>query len=171
MLPLEGFLLIPSLIVAALILAVAYYWRRRSASYATFWKAEVALSFLITLAYTMYVLAMPFYSQQDHSPRNPGGFAGPGPIGMIAILFVVICLILPAFPTLLGLAFLPPRTLKSRWQSVLIVLYLAVVCFLIAQKYSTFMADYQRERAKPRQSPFERFEHLRRDAAAKGSAE
>lgn len=149
------FFAIPALLVTATVLVVAYVWCRKSQTYIQFWWAEVALNFLITLLYTAYVLAIPFYSEQVHRTRNPGGFGGPSSIGIVAILFVVGCLLLPAFPTLFGLAFLPPRTSKFKWQSAIIVLYVVVVTVLISQKYTRYMADYRQHRVKKIQSKLE----------------
>jgi hypothetical protein len=109
----------------------------------------------------------PLYSQRDHSPANPGGFSA-GLFELLGVYLFEAGLVIPAFPVLFGLALLPPRTMQSRWQSVFVVIFLAVVSGLIVKKHLTYMADYQRERAKPSQTPFERFEHLSDTSAASG---
>jgi hypothetical protein len=112
---LDEILYVPAWFVAAAVLAVAYFWRKVSESYRHFWWSVVAICFVLTLCYTVYALSIPFYSQQDHRPDNPGG---PGKWStlpaVVTIMFFVTCLLIPSFPTLFGLAFLPPRNLSNR---------------------------------------------------------
>jgi hypothetical protein len=167
--PLYGPMFIPSLFVTPFVLLVAYVLRTRTESYPRFWWTAVVVCFLLTMYFAIAVLAMPLWSEQDHSPDNPGGFGkGSTTRELVPVLFFKLFLVVPSFPTLLGLAFLPPRNLPSKRQSVLIVFYVVVVSALIAQKHVRYMADYRRERAKPKQTPFERFEYLRKNAARDG---
>lgn len=168
MFPLYGPMFVSSLFVTPLVLAAAFVWRRRE-SYPRFWWTFVVACFVVTLCYTLYSLAMPLYSQQDHRPDNPGG---PGkwssPPAMFTILFLITFVLIPSFPVLFGLAFLPPRNLKSSWRIALTVftsLYVVLALALIYSKHLRYMADYRQERAKPSQSRFERFEHLRQAPA------
>jgi hypothetical protein len=166
---LDEILFVPAILVTAALLAVAFFWRRTGESYRYFWWTVVVACFVVTLCYTLYSLAMPLYSQQDHRPDNPGG---PGkwssPPAMFTILFLITFVIIPSFPVLFGLALLPPRNLKSSWRialTVFISLYVVLALALIYSKHVRYMADYRQERAKPRQSRFERFEHLRQAPA------
>jgi len=148
--PLYGPMFIPSLFVTPLVLLVAYVVRtKRMESYPRFWWTAVVVCFLLTLYFTIVALMIPLWSQQDHSPDNPGGF-GKGSTfrELIPIVFFQFFLVLPSFPTLLGLAFLPPRNLLSKKQLALIVLYVVTVSALIAQKHVRYVADYQQARQK-----------------------
>jgi hypothetical protein len=100
-------------------------------------------------------------SQSEESGRT----RGPSLLGGLAILFVYFCVLIPAFPMLFGLAFLPPKTWRFKWLSGFAAVYVAVALTLIFLKRATYMADYYQERSKPRQSRFERFEHLRTNDA------
>jgi hypothetical protein len=160
MLPLEWFLFIPSLFVAPAVLTAAYLWRKKSESYRRFWPAALAICFVLTALFTFQVLTIPYYSERNHSPDNPGGFST-GPFEVIAVFLLQTCIVIPAFPMLLGLVSLPPRGRESKLRAVLVFLYLVAISVLIVQKHVTYMADYRRERSKPKQTPFERFRHLR----------
>jgi NADH:ubiquinone oxidoreductase subunit 5 (subunit L)/multisubunit Na+/H+ antiporter MnhA subunit len=147
---LDGVLFVPALFVTAAVLAVALFWRRMSESYRYFWWTVIVICFLLTFCYTVYALSIPFYSQQDHSPDNPGG---PGKWSslpaVVTILFVVTCLLIPSFPTLFGLAFLPPRNWRISWRialTALIALYVVVVSLLIYNKHVRYMEDYHQTR-------------------------
>lgn len=166
---LDEVLYVPAVFVTAAVLAVAVFWRRTSESYRYFWWTVVVICLVLTFCCTVYALSIPFYSQQDHSPDNPGG---PGKWAslpaVLLILFGITCVIIPSFPTLFGLAFLPPRNLRISRRialTALIVLYVIFVSLLIYDKHVRYMEDYHRERAKPRQSRFERFKHLRESPA------
>lgn len=151
MFPLNGIMFIPSLIVVPLVLAMAYLSRRRSEAYPRFWWTAVVIYFLLTMSFTIVVLMTPLWSQQDHSPSNPGGFERWSTMPeLVVLLFVTTCVIVPAFPTLLGLAFLPPRSLQSKKQSVLIVLYVVIISAFIVQKHVRYMDDYYQTRQKLR---------------------
>lgn len=160
---------VPSLFVTPLVLWVAYFWRKKSEAYPRFWWTAVVICLLLTIFYNILVLVTPLYSQQDHSPDNPGGFSGGGSLpAVLAILFFAFCIVFPSFPTLFGLAFLPPRNLRIGARSAIIALlalYVVVSAVLIYDKHVRYMEDYHRERAKPRQSRFERFKHLRESPA------
>jgi len=148
--PLYGPMFIPSLFVTPLVLLVAYVVRKkRTESYPRFWWTAVAVCFLLTLYFTIVALMIPLWSQQDHSPDNPGGF-GKGATfrELIPIVFFQFFLVLPSFPTLFGLAFLPPRNLSSIRQPALIVLYVVTVSVLIAQKHVRYVADYHQAKQK-----------------------
>lgn len=162
---LDGILYVPALFVTATMLAAALFLRRVSESYSYFWWTVIAICFVLTLCYTVYALSMPFYSQQGHRPDNPGG---PGKWSslpaVVTIMFFVTFLLIPSFPTLFVLAFLPPRNLSNRRRTastVWIALYVVTMFLLIYNKHVRYMEDYHRERTKPRQSRFERFQHLR----------
>jgi Na+/melibiose symporter-like transporter len=162
---LDEILYVPALFVTAAVLAVALFWRSKSETYRSFWWTAVIFCLLVTFCYTVYALSVPFYSQQNHSPDNPGG---PGKFStlpsVLTILFLVTCVLIPSFSTLFGLAFLPPHDLRSSRRiaaTALIALYVVLALLLVYNKHVRYMADYNRERAKPRQSRFERFKHLR----------
>jgi hypothetical protein len=148
--PLYGPMFIPSLFVTPSVLLMAYFIRRmRVESYPRFWWAAVVVCFLLTIYFTVMVLVMPLWSQQEHSPDNPGGFGkGSSPLVFIPVLFFQFFLVLPSFPTLFGLALMPPRNLPSKRQSVIIILYVVVVSAIIFQKNAKYVADYHQARQK-----------------------
>jgi hypothetical protein len=154
MFPLYEAMFVPSLFVTPLVLLVAYVWRSKSETYPRFWWTAVVICFLLTIFYTILVLSTPLYSQQDHSPDNTGGFGkGATLTAVLAYLFFAFCIVLPSFPTLLGLAFLTPRNLRIGGRSaltVLIALYVVVASVLIYNKHVIYMADYVQERTTPR---------------------
>jgi hypothetical protein len=150
MFPLYEQMFVPSLIVTPLVLLVAYVWRGKSETYPRFWWSAVVICFLLTIFYNILVLSTPFYSQQDHSPDNPGGFSGGASLpAVLAVLFFAFCVVFPSFPTLFSLAFLPPRNLRTGGRSALtalIALYVVVASALIYNKHVRYMADYQQTR-------------------------
>ena len=150
MFPLYEAMFVPSLIVAPLVLLVAYVWHRKSETYVWFWWTAVVICFLLTIFYTILALNTPLYSQQDHSPDNPGGFGKGATLPVVlGYLFFAFCIVFPSFPTLLGLAFLTPRNLRFGERSaltVLIALYVVVVSVLIYNKHVRYMADYRQTR-------------------------
>ncbi len=143
MLPLEGILFIPSLIVAPLALIGIYFWRRK-ASYARLWSVAIGICVLLTLLFTVQVLSKPLYSQRSHSPANPGGFSA-SPSLILAVFLLETCVVMPAFPVLVGLALMPPS--GKRRASIVCLLYVALMAGLIGQKHVRYVADYQQ--AKP----------------------
>lgn len=162
MLPLEPIFFVPSLCVTPLVLAVAFIWRRKSETYPRFWWTAVVICMLLTAWFTAEVMAAPFYSERG--PSNPDAFPGGGMFALLIVFLAGTCLVIPSFSVLIGLAFLSPRNLRITWKSavfVLLVLYVVVTSMLIYSKHVRYMADYRQERAKPRQSPFERFEDRR----------
>src|SRR3972149_4805856 len=161
MLPLEPIFFIPSLIVTPLVVAVAFTWRRWSETYPRFWWTSVVICLLLTAWFTTEVIAAPLYSERR--PSNPDAFPG-GVFAVLTVFLAGTCLVIPSFSVLIGLAFLPPRSLRITWRSVLfvlLVLYVVVTSMFIYSKHVEYMADYHQERAKTRQSPFERFEDRR----------
>lgn len=156
---LDEILYIPAFFVTTALLALAFSWRRISDTYRYFWWTVVIACFLVTSCYTLYSLAIPLYSQQDHTTDNPGG---PGKWSsspaVFTVLFLITFVLIPSFPTLFGLAFLPPRNLRSPRRiasTVLIALYVVVALAFIYNKHVQYMADYHQERAKSKQGQFE----------------
>lgn len=158
MLPLEIILLIPSLIVTPLVLAAAYFWRRRK-SYPRFWWTAVVICFVLTALFAVQVLSTPLYSEKDRSPDNPGGFsAGLGEI--LAVYLVETCIVIPAFPVLIGLAFLSPVGTKCLLV-IVVLLYVGLLSWLIIQKNVRYIADYRRTKQQQLWHG-DQFRHLRR---------
>ena len=161
--PLYGPMFIPSLLVTPSVLLVAYLVRKkRTESYPRFWWTAVVICFLLTAWFTAEVMAAPLYSERG--PSNPDAFPGGGMFALLIVFLAGTCLVIPSFSVLIGLAFLPPRNLRIMRRSVLIVLivlYVVATSMLVYNKHVRYMADYHQERAKPRQSPFERFEDRR----------
>ena len=156
---LDEILFLPAILVTAALIAIAFFWRRMSDTYRYFWWTVVIAGLLVTLCYTLYSLSIPMYSQQDHSPDNPGG---PGkwssPPAVFTVLFLITFVLIPSFPTLFALACLPPRNLRSPWRiltPVLIALYVVIALTFIYSKHIRYMADYHQERAKQKQGQFE----------------
>jgi len=161
MLPLEAILFIPSLIVTPLVLAAAYFWRRTE-SYRRGWQIAVVVSFLFVGLFTVQVLSTPMYSQRDGSPDNPGGFSV-GLFEVLAVYLVMTCLVIPAFPVLIGLAFLPPRNWQGKGRTFLILaclLYVGIASLLVIQKHVRYVADYRQTKQQER-SQGDQFRHLR----------
>jgi hypothetical protein len=162
MFPLNGAMFIPSLFVTPSVLAVAFIWRRKSETYPRFWWTVVVICFLLTASLTAEIMAAPLYGERR--PSNPDAFPGGGLFAVLTMLLAGTCLVIPSFSVLIGLAFLSPRNLRITWRSVLIVLivlYVVATSALIYNKQVRYIADYHRDRAKPKQSPFERFEDRR----------
>jgi hypothetical protein len=161
MLPLEPIFIVPSLFVTPLVLTVAFIWRRSSETYPRFWWTSVVICLLLTAWFTTEVMAAPLYSERR--PSNPDAFPG-GVFAVLTVFLAGTCLVIPSFSVLIGLACLSPRNLRITWRSVLFVLlmlYVVVTSMLVYNKHVRYMADYRQERAKPRRSPFERFEDRR----------
>ena len=157
MLPLEAVFFIPSLFVTPAAVA-ALLWLRRGLHYTRAWRSAVVVCVLLTVIYTALTLLTPLYSERDHSPDNPGGFSV-SVWGVIGALVFWTCLVIPAFPVLIVLACLPPPG-RSRLWLVPFLLLVVVLVGLIASKNTRYVADYQLEKSKSRQSTFERFKHL-----------
>jgi hypothetical protein len=163
MLPLEGIFFIPSLLVTPLALAVAYFWRQKWQSYSSVWWIAVVVCFLLVGVFAVQVLGTPLYTQRDQSPDNPGGFST-GITSVIGVYLLEICLVIPAFPVLIGLMFLPPHDLRTPARVLLIVLcllYVGIVGWLILGRNAAFAADYQRAKQRERWQG-DQFRHLRR---------
>jgi hypothetical protein len=159
MLPLEGVFFVPSLFVTPIAVAALLFFRKRQ-SYPTIWRYAVIACLILAALYTVLTVSAPLYSERDRSPDNPGGFS----VSLWAVLGELIfwtCVVIPAFPMLIALAFLPPHGRPRRLLVVFAVLLVGVFTALIVRKNSAYMADYRMEKSKPRQSTFERFKHLR----------
>jgi hypothetical protein len=153
------FLLVPSIFVVPIGAAILRALRTRP-SYAHIWMSAVVISGVLSAGFTLAVLSRPLYSERSHAPANPGGPSASIP-EMLGGLVVVTCLILPSYPMLIALAIMPPVGWRRHRLIAMSLLYVGVLGALLAWRQSVYMADYQEERAKPRQTPFQRFEHLR----------
>ena len=145
MLPLEPIFFVPSLFITPVVLVFAYFWRRKSDNYSRVWWSAVAICVLLTALFTWQVISAPLYSERDHSPDNPGGFS----VGLFAVLIVFLagtCVVIPAFPVLIGLALLPPSDLRRIARPLLIatcLIYVGVSTLLIVQKNMRYVSDYR----------------------------
>lgn len=159
MLPLETFLLVPSLFVTPLAAVVLSAARKRPA-YARCWRSAIVVCVLLIALFTVMTLTAPLYSDRDHRPANPGGFSSSPGIALMELAFWT-CVVIPAFPVLIVLGMMSPQG-QSRLPSLVASLLVVGACgALIVQKNLQFWADYREEKSKPRQTPFEQFEHLR----------
>ena len=134
---------------------MAFFWRRTSESYRYFWWTVVVACFVVTLCYTLYSLAIPLYSQQDHRPDNPGGrqvvIAASDVHDTVSYYLCTYSLVSRSLDCVS-----PPPNLKSSWRIALTAfmsLYVVLALALIYSKHVRYMADY-RQRATPRQSRF-----------------
>jgi hypothetical protein len=144
-------------------LAIAYFCRLKWPSYHRAWWIAVVACFVLAGLFAIQVLNRPLHSQRDRSPANPGGFST-GITSVFGVFLFETCLIIPAFPILIGLAFLPPHGWRTpAWVILIIlcVLYVTILAWLIAQKHTKFVADFQRMRQLER-SQGDQFRHLRR---------
>jgi len=163
MLPLEGILFVPSLVVTPFVLAALFFWRRRSPHYPRILQSAGIICFLLCGLFLVQVLNTPLYSKRDHRPDNPGGFTT-GITSVIGVFLLESCVVIPAFPVLLGLTCLSPRGWRARTRILLIVfcvLYVGILAWLIAWKNATFVADYQRAKQQERRQD-DQFQHVRR---------
>lgn len=149
MLPLEGVLFIPSLIVAPVVLIGVYFWRRK-ANYARWWPVAVGICVMLTIVFTVQVLSKPLYSQRSHSPQNPGDFSA-SPSLILAVFLVETGVVVPAFPVLIGLALMPPSGKKR--VPIICLLYVALLAGLVGQKHVRYVTDYQQAKPGYRQVP------------------
>src|SRR3989304_5502036 len=86
MLPLEGILFAPSLIVTPLAVAALFLWRKRGSNYPRYWRSALIVCFVLCALFLIQVLNAPLYSERDHSPDNPDGFSS----GMRGVIGVVL---------------------------------------------------------------------------------
>jgi hypothetical protein len=163
MLPLEGILFIPSLLVTPLAVAALLFFRKR-ATYPTVWRNAVITCLILTALYAALTLSAPLYSERDKGPDNPGGFSA-GLWAVAGAFLFWTCVVIPSFPMLIALAFLPPTGRTRLPLVVFSILVVSVLIALIVRKNSAYVADYRREQSIPRQSTFDRFKHLRTDPA------
>lgn len=166
MLPLEGILFIPSLFVTPLAVAAILFFRKRE-TYARVWRYAFISCLLLTVLYTAVTLSAPLYSERDKGPDNPGGFSA-GLWGVAGEFIFWTCVVIPAFPVLIALAFFPPPGRSRLPLAVFSIFIVSVFIALIVRKNAAYMADYHREKSIPRQSTFDRFKHLRNDPAEAG---
>lgn len=152
-----------SLLVIVPVGALLLWMDKASDSYRVVWSCVVAMMAAICFATCAYVLSWPYYSQTTRQAMNPGGPSGSIFLG---IMFWVVgaTVVLPSFPALLLLGLFPPKSFSQKKRLVLTVVVVAFVILAAALtllKYRAYIADYRTERAKPQQTPFERFRHLR----------
>ena len=136
---------------------------KSSESYRILWSWVVVIMAAICFATFAYILTWPYYSQTPRQTMNPSGPSGSPFLG---ILFWVVAatVVLPSFPALLLLSLFPPQSQsprKRRFLAAILVVFVIVAAALALLKYRAYSADYQIERAKPQQTPFERFKYLR----------
>lgn len=163
MLPLEGIFFVPSLIVAPVVLLAFAIVRTRRDDYHRWWYVATSVCVVLCMLFALWVWQTPLYSQQNHSPQNPGGFSS-SPISVIGVFLLVSCLVIPAFPVLLGLAWLSPRQWTKRVRmSVLgfLCVYLIVLIAGILGKHNAFVSDYRSFQQRRLQQQ-DQFEHVRR---------
>jgi Na+/melibiose symporter-like transporter len=135
---------------------------KASGRYRMFWWVAVSLFAVTCFALFAYVMSWPFYSQTVRQTPNPGGPSGHVVLGILfwVLLYAVA---IPSFPALVLLSLFPPKSHKRRYiLTIVIMLYAIILALLTLVKFQMYMTDYRAERAKPKQTPFERFEHLRR---------
>lgn len=158
MVPLEVLFFIPSLFVTPAAVT-ALLWLRKGPHYSRLWKFAVVVCLLLVVIYTTLTLTTPLYSERDHKPDSPGGFS----VSIFDVLGELIfwsCFAIPAFPVLIVLGCLPPAG-RSRFWLLPLLLVVLVLAGLIAWKNTRYIADFAREKSRPRPSNFERFKHLR----------
>ena len=163
MLPLEKIFLIPSLLIVPVVLLLFALLRRRFENYLFLWFASMLACFLLCGLFLVQVGRTPLYSQRSHSPRNPGGASASVSTG-IAVLLVETCVVIPAFPLLVGLSLLPPRGWKLSWRIVMVitcVAYILTLVLLLLQRSTAYNRDYEETRQQRFQTT-DQFEHLRR---------
>ncbi len=163
MLPLDGVFFIPSLFITPFVVAAALFFRKRE-TYPTVWRYAVISCLFLTVLCTAVTLGVPLYSERDKGPDNPGGFSV-GLWGVAGEFIFWTCVVIPAFPVLVALAFLPPPGRSQLPLAVLSILIVSVLIALIVRKNAAYMADYRSGQSLPGQSRFERFKHLRTDPA------
>ncbi len=135
---------------------------KASDRYRICWWIAVSLFGAMCFAMFAYVMSWPFYSQTVRQTPNPGGPSGHVVLGILfwVVLYTVA---IPSFPALVLLSLFPPKSYRRRYLlTIFIMLYALILAVLALVKYQIYMADYRTERARPKQSPFERFEHLRK---------
>ena len=156
-----------SMLVVVPLVVLLFFIDKAGRQYSVCWWCVVGMFAVVCLATFTYVLSWPFYSQTIHQTPNPGGPSGSVFLGVLfwILLWTVV---LPSFPALFLLGLFPPRLYGQRRRYALTIaigIYSAILAGLILVKYQVYMADYRIEKAKPKQSPFERFEHLRTNPA------
>jgi hypothetical protein len=163
MLPLENIFLIPSSIVAPLVLMVFFVLRRRMKNYPLLWAGAMLLSVLFSSLFLLQVLSTRLYSERIASPSNPGGTSASISTG-VAVFLVETCILIPAYPILIGLSLLAPSHWKIGIRIVLLaacILFIASLCSKLIEKNSAFNTNYQQTRKQQFQK-VDQFEHLRR---------
>jgi ABC-type transport system involved in multi-copper enzyme maturation permease subunit len=127
-----------------------------------FWWTAIVLCFVLTAWFTIEVITAPLYSERG--PSNPDAFPGGGLFTLFFVFVLGTCLAIPSFSVLVGLVLLTPRNTMTRGRALLVLLvmlYVAACSIVIYNKHVKYLADYHQEKAKPRESPFERFEDRR----------
>jgi hypothetical protein len=135
---------------------------KASRRYRVCWSLAVGAFAAICLGTVAYVMSWPLYSQTIHRPANPGGPSGDVLFG---ILFWILLwtVAIPSFPALMLLGLIPPKSHGRRYLVTIAILFYAFLLAILAvAKYRIYMADYWMEKARPQQTPFERFEYLRK---------
>lgn len=156
-----------SLLVIAPVIALLLSTDKAGKRYATCWWGGVVAFAAICMGTFAYILSWPLYSRATHQTLNPGGPSGSI---LLAILFWILLwtIVVPSFPMLFLLGLSPPKSYSKKRRlrfTVAITIYVLVLGSLVLAKHQVYMADYRREMAKPKQTPFERFEHLRTSTA------
>jgi glucan phosphoethanolaminetransferase (alkaline phosphatase superfamily) len=162
MLPLEGILFVPSLIVTPIAVAVLIFLRRRE-GYPWLWRRAVVVCIVLSLLFAMQILNAPLYSERDHSPANPGGPSS-GVVAVIGVYLLWTCAIIPTYPILVALACLAPGGWGPHSRLLLVALsliYVGVFAWLFAQKNERFIADFQQARIQERAQHIQQRELMR----------
>lgn len=152
MFPLSAPFFMPSLFVTPVVLVAFFVLRRRSGAYRNIWRWAIFASLVLCGVFLMQVLSTPLYSQRDKSPDNPGGFSV-SLYAVIALMIFETCIVIPAFPVLIGLAFLPPSGWDTRKRSLLVVAaiaYVGVLAWMITAKNTALAADYRQSKQQER---------------------
>ncbi len=162
MFPLSGAFFIPSLFVTPVVL-LAFLFLRRGSNYPSVWRWAILVCLVLCGVFLMQVLSTPLYSQRDKSPDNPGG-PSVSVFAAIALLIFETCIVIPAFPVLIGLAWLAPRGWDVRTRSLAVavcMIYVGVFAWMIILKNAALAADYQRSKWIER-NQVDQFQHKRR---------
>lgn len=152
MFPLSGQLFIPSLFVTPVVLLGCFLLRRRSGAYPTIWRWTMVACVILCGLFLTVALAMPLYSEREKGPEVPGGFS----VSLYAVIGELIfwsCVVIPAFPILVGLTCLPPPGWGVRKRSLIIggcLLFVGALAWVIVVRNAVFAADYQQTKRQER---------------------
>ncbi len=172
MLPLEEIFLIPSLFVAPFVLVIFAWLRKRKKFYPQIWLAAIIACVILCGVFFLQVRSTPLFSERVSVSRTP--YSGSSNMtGILGIFLVGTCVVIPAFPVLIGLACMPPRQWKtvSRVATIAVAAgYVVILGTSIRNKNSEFNENYLEYRNRPRQSNSEQWK-LYREASERSSKE